>query len=315
MSAEAPAPTVRIAQLTDIHVRDWTDLRRRDFLGKRLTGWFNYRTKRHKEYSGAVLDDAVLALIDERPDLVVVTGDLSNLGLRSELVAARAVLQPIADAGIGICVIPGNHDYYVASSANGQFEEVFAPWQQADARLDGVYPFVVRRGPVSVVCFNSAIPSPPMFAVGRLGEAQMLRAHTLVAAEHAAGQQLLFAVHHHATRAPHKRVDTTRRLQDAPALRELARRYGAALIIHGHNHHLHLRRIGDAKGPMVCGISSGTVRQSHKSERHGMFAVHEFDATGLCGIRIRAWGPAGFGPWTPLDLSHVPVESLRESRT
>ncbi|MGC0718872.1 metallophosphoesterase family protein, partial [Escherichia coli] len=62
-------------------------------------------------------DPAVLAaLIDDlkqhKPDHIVVTGDLTNLGLDREIEAARHWLETLAPPD-QLTLIPGNHDAYV----------------------------------------------------------------------------------------------------------------------------------------------------------------------------------------------------------
>lgn len=245
--------SVRIGQMTDIHVRDFSGMRLSDWFGKRMTGWVNYQSKRAKEYSAEVVAAGVARLVEERPDLVVVSGDLTNVGLETELVAALRLLAPLREAGVRTVVFPGNHDMYVTAATRGGFERVAADWQIADARGERPYLFVVRAGEVSCVCFNSAIPVPPVLAYGRLGRQQLDDAARLCAAERSLGQTLVFAVHHHATRAPERPAEWMRNLRDVAAFRRLAAEYGAVLVLHGHNHYEHTRRLREAPGVVVSG--------------------------------------------------------------
>ncbi len=305
--------TVRIAHLSDIHVDDFTDLRLRDMVGKRFTGWVNHRRNRSHEYDAAVLWGAVARIVDEQPDLAVVSGDLTNLGLASELRAARTILQPLADAGIPLRVVPGNHDYYVRSSTLGTFEEVFREWQQADARLGEAYPFVARVDDVACLFFNSGVPTPPIMAFGRVGPEQLDRGRRLAAAERDAGRGLVFVVHHHPTRAPHRRVEWTRGLRDAAAFRRLAASSGAHLVLHGHNHYEHFRRLAEHPDTTVCGISSGTTTRRSPAARVGQIGLYELDASGVSRLGVSDWdGVDRFGQWRWVTPDEVPVESARE---
>ena len=298
---------IRIGQLTDIHVHDFADLRKRDFLGKRLTGFVNWRMKRSEEYSVDVLNAAVNRLVDERPDLVLVTGDLSNLGLRSEWHAAQRLLQPLRDVGIRVGVIPGNHDYYVRGSAMGAFEHTFAHWQWADSRLSAHYPFVMRAGNISVLMMNSAIPTMPLFAYGRVSRAQLHRAAQLAEIERFQGQKLIVALHHHPIPAPHKKVDATRDLKDARQVRDLARDIRAELVLHGHNHYQYLRRLSSGQGPIVVGLSSGTTsRQDHDLKR-GQVGMYTFNENGVQDIAIASWTGSQFSPFESVALDQIPV--------
>jgi 3',5'-cyclic AMP phosphodiesterase CpdA len=288
---------MRIGQLTDIHV--WADepLRPSFFLSKRVTGWVNYQRKRAHEYERRVLDAAVARLVDERPDLVVVSGDLSNLGLRSEMERARDVLAPLERAGLRIAVVPGNHDYYVAASSRGLFEEVYADWLRADARLDTPYPYVVRGEGVSVVLLNSAVPLPPFFAAGRVGPEQLDRARRLAQVERDQGHAIVLVLHHHLTPAPGRRVDAPRALRDAAAVRAFACEVGACLVLHGHNHH-HEQVLLEG-GPRVVGLSSSTTNRPSPRAQRGMVGCYEVDASGLRHAKYAMWEAVEgrFGAW------------------
>lgn len=297
----------RIGQITDIHVWDPADLRPLDFATKRLTGWVNHRMSRRHEYAPRVLNAAIDALVAARPDCVVVSGDLSNLGLRSELLEARRRLERIDQAGIPLAVIPGNHDAYLRSCTKGRFEAIFADWQRNDGHTDGPYPFLRRVGPARLLCFNSAIPTAPMFAYGRVDDDQLGRARELLA-QYSEGP-LMVALHHHPIRAVHKRIDVTRELKGGAAFRAFCVEHGAALIVHGHNHFHHLARLGGATGPLVAGITSGTTNRTEPAERRAEVAVYEFDRMGLVSMEVARWEPDrdGFGGFAPEPLAALKV--------
>lgn len=303
---------MRIGHLSDIHVWEPSDLRRRDWINKRATGMLNHRLNRSSEYDPVVVGGAVAALVDAAPDLVVVSGDLSNFGLRSEYVRARELLQPLHDAGIRVAVIPGNHDYYVRAASQGEFEQVFADELDADRREgDHTYPWVALGDGVGVLLFNSALPRVPLVAAGRVGTSQLERGRRLGRALRDEGRAVVVALHHHPIRAPHKRFDRPRALENASAFRDLCVELGAELVLHGHNHVLHMRRIGSAKGPLVCGISSGTTTRVEPDPRVARAGLYEVDAGGLRSVAFSCWRPSerSFGAFQPFDVDGVPLES------
>ena len=305
-----------IGQLTDIHVAAFSDLRVRDAFNKRATGWVNYTRKRKAEYGREVVEACIAALVDARPDLVVVTGDLSNLALRSEWIAARDLLTPLVEAGIRYTVIPGNHDTYLAQALGGDFEQVFAPALVADAREATPYPYVVRVGATSVVHVNSGIPTPPMLAFGRVGPEQLRAIRHLAAEEQAAGQTLVVAVHHHPTRAPHKTREWPRGMHDAPAFRALCRELGVALVMHGHNHVFHARRMRRSE-TVVVGCSSSTTRRQSPETHRGQTLLYTIDdaptAQRLVRLQSRDWTRDGLGPWTDHAVARIPEETAHEA--
>lgn len=301
---------IRIAQLTDIHVPDFSDFRRRDYLNKRVTGYVNHRYRRGHHHDPALLDAAVSRLLADRPDMVIVSGDLANVALRSEWLAARQRLQPLADAGIRIGVVPGNHDEYLVET-RGQFEEIFREFQHADSRTKSHYPFVMRVGRVSVLMFNSGIPTAPMMAYGRVDHDQLEAGRQLAEIERDQGQRVIAVIHHHPVPAPHKKVDQTRNLRNAASFRHMLCDAGIELVMHGHNHWLQTTRLRDSDGPIVIGLSSTTYTITSPPPRIARIALYEFEGDDR-QISLAAYDApqSRFGAWERLDTSALPVFPL-----
>lgn len=290
---------VRVVLLTDIHVQDFSGLRTRDFATKRVTGWLNHHLHRAGTHCPRVLDAAFAAAADATPDLVVVTGDLSVLGLPEELRKARSHLDRLTQRGIGTAAVPGNHDYYLPSAAGGAFEEILQPHQEGIRLDDEPYPFVRRVRHVSMLLLNSACPTPPFMAWGTLGADQLDRAARLARSELESGQTVLVAVHHHPDRAPDRRFDHTRNLRDADALLSLCRDLRLPLVVHGHNHHHQIRRDPHPAGPLLCGVGSSSSQRTDRPEKRGEIGEVTVHPDGRIGLRFSRWSASEgrFGDW------------------
>ncbi len=83
-----------LAHLSDAHIGPLPRPRTRDLLGKRITGFVNWR-KRGRLHDMAVLAPIVADLHAQAPDHVAMTGDILNLGLPSEFPFARAWLETL----------------------------------------------------------------------------------------------------------------------------------------------------------------------------------------------------------------------------
>ena len=317
--------TIRVGHLSDIHVPELSDLKPKDLIGKRLTGWLNFQLKRRREYRRDVLAAAVQRLAEEQVDLVIVSGDLTNLGYRSELIAARAHLAPLDEAGIPWVAIPGNHDAYVPEARDGRFEELLAghigrpthpdtaqsdtaqsDTAQSDtarpdaARSNAAWPRVIDVGPVTAVLLDSGVPTPPFRAWGRVDDAQLARVDAALADAAARGRRILVAVHHHPSVALHRRDDDHRNLRGAAALRQLCRQHGVRLLIHGHDHRFDARTMHGHPETTIFGVSSG-ISSRHGDERTaGQLAIHQSHPDGSWTHEVASWNGARFLPLRPV---------------
>ena len=131
-----------------------------------------------------------------------------------------------------------------------------------------------RDQDVALIGVSTAIATPPLYAVGRVGPEQLARLEKVLEATAAEGLCRIVLIHHPVVDGVSKpRHD----LVDRGAFAEVIARQGAELILHGHEH----RRIdSELPGPAgqvpVHGVSSGTC-VSEKPGREASFSV--YDAT------------------------------------
>ena len=74
----------RFAQLSDPHLSSLDAVRPRDLLGKRALGYLSWRHKRRFEHRREVLDALERDLAGTQFDQMLVTGDLTHIGLPEE---------------------------------------------------------------------------------------------------------------------------------------------------------------------------------------------------------------------------------------
>ena len=243
-----------VAHLSDAHIGPLPRPRARDLLGKRLTGFVNWR-RRGKLHDMAVLADLVADLKAQAPDHVAMTGDILNLGLPDEFPFARAWLHTLGTTE-HVSFVPGNHDAYVRSSLP-HLASTFAPWVTELGTAEGMpfaFPYLRRRGPLALIGLSSAIPTAPLLASGALGSAQRKSLAQLLDAPGAQGLARVVMIHHPPHVAGAKRG---RGLRDAAAFEAVIARHGADLVIHGHNHRSSVAHLPGPRGPVpVVGVPS-----------------------------------------------------------
>jgi 3',5'-cyclic AMP phosphodiesterase CpdA len=254
-------PAFTLAHLSDLHATPVraSDLPHPGLRAKQVLGFLSWLARRRHEHRPDVLARLLDDLREADPDHVVLTGDLTNLGLPAEIEAARAWLERIGDPA-ALSLVPGNHDAYGAAA-----HAPWAPWIASDAGLDaasrpvaGLYPSLRFRGPLALVGLSSARPGSLLAADGALGAAQRDWLEATLAALGDAGWCRVVLLHH-----PPLDLDlhARRRLRDGAALRAVLARTGAELVLHGHTHRTSVASIdGPAAAIPVVGVRSASAR-------------------------------------------------------
>ncbi len=260
-----------LAHLTDFHLFLVRGASWQSFLNKRCLSYLSWRLHRGKTSSPQVLSNLVEFLPSLAPDHVVVTGDLTHMGLPQEIAQASRFLARIGPPD-HVFVIPGNHDAMVPAARDAMLNAwrayLAADKDGRDRKLNsgpGAHPAVRIRNGVALIGLSSARPTPPFSAAGQLGKGQCRR---LAAILDQAGRQHLFRVvliHHPILRG---QVKLRKSLRDATALRTILGRYGAELVLHGHTHrHSHATLPGPAAPIPVFGLPAATASHANPEKR------------------------------------------------
>ncbi len=154
-----------LAHLSDPHIPPLPEPPFGELVGKRATGYLNWKLRRGVHHSRAVLDRIIADLLAQRPDHIVVTGDLANLALETEFPETRKFLMQIGNGKL-VSVVPGNHDAYVRAT-NGRYLVAWREYLTGDAPATHPFPFLRRRGLIAFVGLSTAVPTFPFFATGR----------------------------------------------------------------------------------------------------------------------------------------------------
>lgn len=222
--------------------------------------------------SDAVAHALVQSLLTERVDHVVVTGDLTHQGSRSEYQHFRRLFAPLLDAG-RLTFIPGNHDR-TGEDSGGQW-------------MNGRKVRVERHEGLYLVCVDSTGPhNRNYFAChGELGPEVLDEVDSALCAA-PTGALTAVLVHHHVLPLPEEsfpeRLATRMGWPHAAELAlgaELVRRvHGRCdLILHGHRHVPRELDVGSHRGRGLRIYNSGS------SIELGRFRVFSHAAGHLIG--------------------------------
>ncbi|RXF73512.1 metallophosphoesterase family protein [Hansschlegelia zhihuaiae] len=249
-----------IAHLSDPHLGPLPSFSAFDLLSKRGLGAINYMRRRRRWHDMNVLDRLVADLVDEAPDAVAVTGDLTNLGLEGEFLPAALFLGRLGPPE-KVAAIPGNHDAYVRNVRGAPARVWGAHMSSDDGRVG--FPYVRRHGLTALIGLSSAVPTMPLAATGDVGPIQRDALGPLLRSLKEEGLFRIVLVHHPVAEDG---TPWLRRLRDAAELRDVIAREGAELVLHGHNHEPARAEIAGPESivPVVAVPSCSTGMLSHE---------------------------------------------------
>jgi 3',5'-cyclic AMP phosphodiesterase CpdA len=256
----ADAPAFRFAQISDPHLSDLSAVRWRQLASKRALGYLSWRRRRRHEHRPEMLAALRADLHAIAPAHTVVTGDLTHIALPEEFREAGDWLRQLGAADT-VTVVPGNHDRYVHTP----WAESLGLWSSfmssdgisAEHGAEQLFPLLRVRGPLAFIGLDSAVPSPPFMATGRLGARQLERLADILQRLRGSGLLRVLMLHHPPVPGEEK---WRKRLVDAPALCALLARHPVDMVLHGHRHRAlqSVIRIPGSEIP-VFGISSASA--------------------------------------------------------
>lgn len=248
----------RFAQLSDPHLSTLDDVRARDLLNKRALGYLSWLRRRRFEHRREVLDALQRDIDLSELDQLLVTGDLTHIGLPEEFEQSLDWLEQLGEPS-QVALVPGNHDACVAAP----WEDTFALWQEYMASDEGSdlqpgFPTLRVRGDIAFIGLSTGCPKPPLMATGTLGPEQLEQLPALL--QRTAGRDLFRVVylHHSPVQGQEK---WRKRLTDAGAIQAILEEQGAELVLHGHGHRAHYSTLETRCGqlPVIALPSSSAL--------------------------------------------------------
>jgi 3',5'-cyclic AMP phosphodiesterase CpdA len=272
-----------LAHLSDPHLAPLPRPRWRELMGKRATGYLNWQRRRRLLHRSDLLARVVADLKANKPDHIVVTGDLINISLAAEYAPARAWLAALGSSE-NVTLVPGNHDAYVRSA---QPHLHWGDYMRGDDMSEVEFPFLRRRDSMVLIGLSSAVPSLPFTATGMVGDEQIERLAGLL---DRSGKEQLFrvvAVHHPPSSRSGRHF---KRLVDAAKLRNVLARHGAEMVIHGHDH---VPLLVFLKGPHrpipAIGVASASEAASvHSRPGYNLYRIEAEAGAYRCEMVTRA---------------------------
>ncbi len=308
-----------LAHLSDPHLTRLNDLSKRELLNKRLLGYLSWLHRRRHEHLPEVLDALIADIEQIKPDHTAITGDLTHLGTPGEFVQAAAWLRRIGPPE-DVTLVPGNHDAYVSTP----WMDTFSHWTQymasdedhGDVNGGSIFPSLRLRGRSALIGVNSGVPSPPLLAVGHLGQSQLSDLSRMLRETGAAGLFRVLLIHHPPVPGS---IKWRKRLTDANGLVSVIEEHGVELVLHGHAHRssLYWIKTPGGKAPVI-GVGSASELSESTSRRA---QYHIYRLTNRSGkpemtVSVREYSPqAGcfeeVGGWEDTVETWIPLRFIQ----
>jgi 3',5'-cyclic AMP phosphodiesterase CpdA len=258
--------------LTDPHLSTLTNVKYRQLCNKRLLGYLSWKTMRQHYHLPSMLAALVRDMKIINPDHVVISGDLTHIGLADEFDQVADWLTTVGTAK-QVTLIPGNHETYVKSL----WQDSFAKWHDYLAgdntsvnKQPIEYPTLRIRSQIALIGLNSAYPSAPLLATGKLGNQQLTKLEQLLEQTKQQGLFRVVIIHH----PPIPGICKWRkRLIDADRLQTILQQHGTELVLYGHTHKTEYRELTTANGiiPLISVASASSM--SDENARRASYAV------------------------------------------
>jgi 3',5'-cyclic AMP phosphodiesterase CpdA len=279
-----------LAHLSDPHLAPLPAPHWDELIGKRVTGYINWRRKRRFIHLAAALASAVADLRAQSPDHIAVTGDIANIALPAEFIRGRDWLESLGQAH-NVTFVPGNHDIYVREAAALAGRQWGA--YMCDDKGAGGFPFVRRRRPIALIGLSSGVPTAPLLATGWLGTKQL--AELAAVLDKLKGEDLfrVILIHHPPVSAARRH----KRLLDAAVLMRVIAAHGADLLLHGHDHRHMVNWLEGPDGTRVPAIGVPSASSSLAGEReaagYNLYRIQGTRGAWRCDVTSRGLGPSG----------------------
>jgi len=244
-----------------LHPRDWD--------AKRCLGALNLVLNRRRHFPPARAEALVRLLDGMDWEHLVITGDLTQLGLEAEFALARQVLAPLLARGPArVTVLPGNHDRYGAAPGRrdlfaAYFGEFFGEGEIATRRLTPRW---------ALAAWDSSRPTRPFDASGTVRPATLAATEAWLAGL-PAGTRAIVANHYPVHLPPPHRPRPGHDLENAGAVADWLRAHPVHLYLHGHRHHNWVLRVPGGLRPLIVVNSAASTQRPRPGERSAFHRI------------------------------------------
>jgi 3',5'-cyclic AMP phosphodiesterase CpdA len=186
----------------------------------------------------------------QKPDLVILSGDFTQIGSKEEFIAARDFIEKISAP---VFTVPGNHDIPRFQT----WQRLFDPMKRYREFISPIVDTIYEDDYIYIVGINTARPVLPHWnwANGMISQEQVDFAyrHFKQAPHH---KVRLFVCHHPLVNVKNAPIDTV--VWGSTALMDVLNDQKVDLVLTGHIHHASILPGEEGRGPVMIGSASAT---------------------------------------------------------
>ncbi|MGK5093349.1 metallophosphoesterase [Deltaproteobacteria bacterium TL4] len=220
-----------IVHISDLHFNSYPKTWK-EWSSKRALGAFGLFVRRAREYP-IQRAQCLVRTLQERPwDHLVITGDLTSLGLEREFALARETLAPLLTNPEKVTIIPGNHDRYVQEACNPDlFQQYFGlffdPSGFQGKRLNENW---------HLIGWDSTHPNDWLTAAGTVKRTTLLQTEKYIQ-RHSPESRFIIANHYPVWFPEHHKIHRRHELHNLFQVQQwLMKQSQIHLYLHGHVH-------------------------------------------------------------------------------
>jgi 3',5'-cyclic AMP phosphodiesterase CpdA len=244
-------------------------------------------------------EQLIVAVAEAKPDLVVVTGDLTRAGRKHEFDAARRLLDRLPGTHL---IVPGNHDVPLFNIA----ERFAAPFNRFHERVAGTKPAAFIDQEIAVAGLNTArgVQARLNWSRGVATPRSVTMALSLL--DQAPIEAVRILVSHHPI-VPDLRDPGRSMTRGAKHALVLADEHHISILMHGHLHRARAELIASSAREAIV-IGAGTALSDREREEPASFNVVAIDGMAV-SVTEMAVNREGYAPGRVWHLA-LPQRSL-----
>ncbi len=256
---------MKIIHISDLHLP--TKLRVFSLLGKSLIGYLNFHFRRRKLHPIDVIKEIMIHINNSNYDILVISGDITNISHEKEFSEAKKILSPILNKKTFI--IPGNHDRYSEKNIH-LFEKYFGEFLGEDI-LDNGYSKIKILEDKIFLGLDSNSPTPIANASGKI-DLEILNKSLDILKKNHSSKKIILVCHHPIWNDPRHEESIYHKMTNRDEVVQVLKEKKIHLYLHGHAH-TNWVKLEDEKIPFTIINSASSTRLWDKTHETGFHLI------------------------------------------